>query len=793
MSFHFVRFALQSFRSQKRYLAITVAGLSLALGAGLLVLSFVNHELSFEDCHEHAPRIYRLSGTYTEGDLCRFLATAAYPLGPALRQAVPEVEEQVRIRRLENVLVRADHDRAVKEPKFLFTDPEVFDVFSVPFARGDAGSALNRPSSVVISEKVARDLFVGVDPIGKTITVMDSVELTVTGVMADIPLTTQIHTNFLASLSTLERTGEDLTSWGGPRSGGAFTFLMLAEGASPVRIEEKLPGILAGSLGEEADKYELHLQPLKDMYFNSGLIENLGPSGSLNDVYLFAGVGLILLLLACFNYINLTTARIFHRRREVMVRTVVGADRGQLVLQFLSESILLVGVAMVIGLAFYELSLPYLEAYIGRTLGLDLLHNDFVWLAVPALVLAVGVLSGVYPAYVMSRKGPKGLLVNGRSVGSMKSRLRRTLVIVQASLAIALVGFTLGIHRQLDFTRTIDLGFDPENIVLLKFGAEATQDQKVRLKHELRSAGLLQAALGTIAPGESALQITVAHKSGQDGAGGDLYFSTFMGDDDFASTFGLELHRGRWLSDPEMADLSGAALINESASRQLGLENEIGEVVSTSRGPLTVVGIVKDFHALSLHNQIMPAVITRSTTAGSFLAVRMPELDKAGATKSLQKAWEAVFPNDNFNFSMLADIMAGGYSQEKKLLSLFSIASGLAVFIACLGVLGLVSYMVERRTREIGIRKSLGASVASIGKLLSGELIVLVTVAGLVAFPFTTYAMGRWLEGFAYTIDYGWATFALAVAGVLMASVAAIGALVLKTARANPVDMLRCE
>jgi putative ABC transport system permease protein len=792
MHFHSLSFAFRAFRKQKMYVAITAIGLSLALGASLLILSFVNFELSFEKCHENSPDIYRVGGQWTKGDLTIYLTQAMYPLGPALKEALPEVREQVRLGRFDDVVVKTDRDREFKEAKFLMADPSVFSVFSIPLIQGDSQSVLSQPYSVVISERVSKDLFAGANPLGEMITIRDSVTLTVTGVMQDMPLNTQLHTDFLASFSTLGKLGEDLNTWPGAGSSGAYTYLLLPVGASPATVDEKLPGILAGHMGDNSHNYQLNLQPLESLYLNSHWGDELGPTGSMTEVYLFSAISLLLVLMACFNYVNLSTSRVYHRHREIVVRSTAGASKSQLFAQFLSESVLLTSISMAFGLVLYELSIPYLEMYVGKSLDVSLSNNIFVWLAAPTLVFCVGVLSGSYPAAMLLRLRPKGVVSNRPLMGSLKSKLRRSLVVVQAFIAIGLVGFTAGIQRQLSFIEAYDYGFNPHNVWLVEFDEEATDAQKQRLKHEFQNVGLADVTLTASAPGESVFRGTIARPAGRDESEAQ-FLNTFTGDAEFGSTFGIQLVSGHRLSDEAVTNMPGAILINEAAADVLGLEEPIGAELSSSRGSLKVVGVVKDFLALSLHNKVMPSIINASSTSGRLLAAQVPENQQATMMPRMRDIWAGVFAGTTFDCRPLTEVMANCYSKEQKLISLFSLASGLAIVIACLGLLGLVSFTVERRTKEIGIRKSIGASVTSITRLLTGEFVVLVLVAGLIAWPVTNYAVSGWLENFVFRTEYGLSTYALVVAGVLILSLCTVGIQVIRAATANPVEALRHE
>ncbi len=774
------------------YVVISVVGMSIAMGAGSLILSYANYELGFEHCHQNVTRVYRIGGNRTEGDRINYLTTVMFPLGPSLKEGIPGVEEQVRLRKLDDVTVRTDSRIEFKAPKVLLADASIFFVFSIPLIQGDSQSVLSRPASVVISERASKALFAGADPVGKTITIRDSIILTITGIMEDMPHNTQIHTDFIASLATLKSVGEDLNAWSDPGTFNAYTYVLLSKGTRPEAVDAELPGILASHLGETSQNFHLQTQSLENLYFSSNLSDELGPTGSLRDVYLLIGIGLLLVLMACFNYVNLSTARIFHRRRELLARSVAGATRGQLLVQFLAESIMLTSVSMAIGLMFYELSIPYLEAYVGRSLDVNLWNNHFVWLAAPVLVLIVGVVAGSYPAAVMVRQRPRGVLTLRSAPGPAKSRLRRTLVVFQAFIAIGLAGFTIGVQQQLSFIRDFHYGFEPRNVWLVEFGDDATRGQRDRLKRELESLGVNRPTLAVNAPGESIFRVTTARLAGQS-ENSFKVLNTFTGDENFTSTMDFQLVRGHWLFDPAVAEREDLALLNETAVEQLGLTDPIGVSLITSRGALTVVGVVKDFCALSLHNQVTPSIITKRSSDERILAMNLPEDIPAGMMSKMKNVWDGIFPNTTFQCRPLTDIMGESYSIERKFESLCWVSTALAVLIAILGMLGLTTFVVERRVREIGIRKSLGASLSSIVRLLTGELVLLVMVAALIAWPFTRYAITRWLESYAYRIDYGWITFLCVAAAVLMLVLLTTGIKVIKTANANPVDALRTE
>jgi len=792
MRLYFMSFAYKALRKQKMYVAITVFGMSIALGASLLILSYADYELGFERCHDNAERIYRIGGDRTKGDMINYMASTMFPLGPALKEAIPGVEEQVRLRRFSDVIVRSDGNIEFNEPKFLLADPSVFSVFTIPLIRGDSLSALRRPFSVVISERAGKTLFAGIDPLGKTIVIRDTVLLTVTGVMENLPTNTRIHTDFIASLATLESMGENLNEWNDHGTFDAHTFVLLSGKVNPESIDTELRDILALHVTDESLTYNLQTQSLKSLYFTSHLSDELGPSGSINDVYLFIGIGLLLLLMACFNYVNLSTARIFHRRPELLARSMAGANRRQLFAQFLSESVLLTSISMVIGLVFYELSIPYLEAYVGKSLEFGLSNNLFVWLTAPILVFVVGIVAGSYPAIIMIRQWPGGVFSRHLTTGSGKSKLRRVLVIVQAFIAIGLAGFTVGVQQQMHFIDNFDYGFDPRNVWLFEFDDDATSGQKEIMKRECEALGLTNATLAVSAPGESIVWITTAYPAGQSE---DAYkvLNTFTGDGDFCSTFDFELVGGNWLTDNAVADRNNIILINETAVKQLGLKDPIGVELTTSRGPRTVVGVVKDFYPHSLHNAVLPCMITANVSYSRILAVKVPDGATGSTMSEMKNIWGRIFPKTAFQGRLLTDIMGEGYAKEKKFMSLCYIASVLAILIAVFGLLGLISFIMERRVREIGIRKCLGASLTSVVKLLTGEFVVLVIVAGLMVWPLTEYSVSRWLETYAYRTEFGWLSFMLVVISAMILAFLTIGFKVLKTATTNPTDVLRVE
>ncbi len=789
---NYLRTALRSLKKQRLYTCINIFGLALGLGSCLLILAYVSYEYSYESHYPNADNIYRVVCFWEGDDDMVSTANIMHPAGPALKETMPEIEQQARIYQDRDVQIEFGRDQFIVETQFLMVDPEMLEVFSIPLINGNRATALSGPNSLIISQSIRESFFPNTDPIGQTVRIHDDIELMITGVMGDMPDNTQLKTNFLASYATLESMGEDITTWEG-WWGKAYTYLLLPEDVDLASIEAKIPDLLTVHLGDKAEEYKLELQPLQSIYLNPDLSNELDPRGSMETIYIFSGIAMLLLVIACMNYINLTTARMAHRTKEVGIRKVFGAGRWQLAHQFLAESVIMVTMAMAAGLAVFELTVPALEQFAGRSLSIGLMESPIVWLAGPSLILLVGLISGSYPAIVLSRLRPQEVFKNSSFQSTGRFNLRRVLVAFQATCAIILMCLTFGINEQIEFAGAADLGFSHENILLYEFPDKASNEKKVLFKNELSRHGLSSLTTASVVPGENRTHLWSLHPESYD-EGKKVMFNFFGVDKDFVKTLKLELVAGESWDSEEYSNTPYKVLINETAVKTIGIKEPIGFQLMSSENSFTVIGVVKDFHAHSLNFEVRPSVILLyQDDIGRVLALELPDENQTQMKTQIASVYEEVFSEKAPDAKYLDDLISERYDDFRKLMYLFSVFSLLGVFIACLGLLGLSAFAAERRIKEIGVRKVIGASVSQLVMLITREFIILVALSSLVAWPIAWYFLTGWLENFPYRTELnGWLFLLPTMIAIVVATVT-VGSQAFKAARSNPVDALRSE
>ena len=789
-----LKIAYRTLRRRPGYTFINVFGLAVGLACCVLIGLFVRDELAYDRFHENADRVYRVAtDSKVSGSPTTHYAATGRQVGPTLREEYPEVESAARLTGETFKLRRGG--QYVYERGF-YAEPAFFDVFTFPLLHGDTRTALTEPYSLVLTERAAQKHFGRADVVGQALTVDDSLTFTVTGVMADVPEHSHLQFDFLASFSThTER-----------RSGGSWdwtnfwwpTYVLLREDADAEAFEAKIAGLVTQRFGDEmADVgYEIRLvlEPLARIYLHSGREGALGPTGDVRYVYVFAAIALFILLIACINFVNLATARSVERAKEVGVRKVVGSSQGGLVRQFLSEAVLLTSVALVLAVVIVVLALPLLNSISGKDLTLAVLAEPPVILGGVLLALIVGVLAGLYPAATFARFRPAEVLKGGFGTGRRGVRLRQGLVVVQFALSILLIVGTLVVYRQLDFMQAQRLGFDKEQVLVLNLPSREAAENVETVKGAFtEQAGIGQATAASNMPG-SPQGIWTMHPEGfpeGESRAMDVIFTDF----NYVETMGLEVVAGRDLSTAFGTD-SAATLINETGLERIGWMSEeaLGKTIAFGNGQeLTVVGVVRDYHHTAPKNPVEPILLTPVWPYYQNVALRLQTSDVRGALAQAEGTWRQLFPDYAFDYFFLDARYNEQYRAERRLGTLFGLFAGLAILIACLGLFGLAAYVTAQRTKEIGVRKVLGASVTSIVALLSKDFLGLVAVAFVIAVPVAWWAMRRWLEGFASRVDLGLGVFLLAGALALVIALATVSYHALRAATADPVKSLRYE
>ncbi len=808
---NYFKIAVRSLLRNKLYSTLNIVGLAVGLACCILIALFVQNELSFDHFHANSSRLYRVTREITEGSTTTARANTPPALASALQQEFADVRATTRFMAPypSSALVKYG-ERKFYEKGFLWADANVFSVFSFPLLQGNPANALAEPFTVTISESLAQKYFGTENPIGKTLTIQawTKEEYKVTGVFRDVPANSHLQFDCLASFATAEKRytrmfGNPEAMWGNSL---VYTYVLLQSPNALPNLASQLPEFSKQHLGGLNAKYtmevQFRLQPLTDIHLNADVIPLFEVNGDKKTVSIFSGVAVFILLLACVNFINLSTARATRRAKEIGVRKVIGAERGQLVRQFLSESLLTSLIASIVALFFAELALPAFNALSGKTLALTPSHTVLgaaeaaIFLAV---VLFVGIGAGAYPALYLSNFSAVQVFKGGSASGRGKTALRKILVVTQFALAIALVIGTLTMREQLDFMRSQSLGFSKEHVVILPVRDDALFKKINAFKTLLlQHSGVIAVSAASGVPAQNMLSDKWAvTPEGRDEHKREMF--TVMCDADYARAMGLQLVAGRWFSPSFPNDASEAFIINETAVQSLGFgtpEASIGKGIVTMQNAGkkgVVVGVVKDVHFASLQSKVEPTLFHIEPGMFACFAVRLRPNSVPEALSAVKVAWQAIAPEQPFDYAFLDETYERQYAADERLGTIVGVFTWLAVLVACLGLFGLASFAAEIRTKEIAVRKVLGATTTSISGLLGKEFFVLVGVSYLFACPLGYVVMNKWLQDFAYRITIG-------VDVLLMAGVTAFGAALVAilwqtfcAARANPVQALKRE
>ncbi len=792
---NYIKTAYRNFKRHKGYSFINIFGLAVGMTVCLLMLMYVVHEISYDDFHKKKDRIYRVVSHWgTEGSQMKFAGTMP-AIAPALNSEIPEVEVAARARFNDEMVVLDSENEKFKESGIFHVDPEVLRIFDWELSAGDEDTALVDPFSVVISQKIAKKYFGSEDPLGKTLNLNNSL-YKVTGVIKDLPANTHLHCEILVSYSTILSLGgypeQPWTSWGDD-----LTYFVLRENSRIDNVSDKLYGLLTQNTGKWfTDKMNLQLQRLKDIHWDTESRGDVGEKGNILYVYLFLSAAILVLIIACFNFMNLSTSRYLDRMKEVGVRKVVGADRRQLVKQFLTESFFVAAMAMILGIFLFSILNSYLYSYLGAAFIAHVSHTSYLIGIIALMVVIVGLMAGSYPAWFMSRFHPVEILSKKIMRGQSKLSFRNVMVVLQFAISIILILGTIIIYQQIDFMKNTDLGFDKEDVVLsyFPFSNPQAKEKYAVLKDEFLKHQSVKGVTGvyTVPGVNSQYNMSVTKKGAK---AGDYYtIQALPADFGFIKSMGLELVSGRDFSEDHSLDSQESIILNERAVKMFGFENPLGEkLLIPDKKEVTVIGVVKDFHVKSLHNQISPMMIYIDPKFYLLMATKITPENSEATLTYLRDVWEAVLGDPEFNYKFMREAYFSFYDAEEKTGKLLSIFTGLALFISCLGLFGLASFVTSKRVKEIGIRKVLGATVGGITIFYSKEFTKWVILSNIVAWPIGYYLIHTWLKNFAYRIQLTPLPFVLSGAAVLLTALITVGFHAMKAATANPVDSLRSE
>lgn len=793
---NYLKIGWRNVLNQKQFSGINIIGLTVGITACLLILIYVHNELSYDSYHKKLDRLYRVVHAYGESEppaAESYQVWGSAPPGPAMMEKFPEVENFCRFTSPSIFLLENDHKK-FQEDNILFADSSTFQMFSWRILAGDPETMLTAPNSIVLTESMANKYFGTNDAVGKTLVADHTEKLNVTGVMEDIPSQSQISFDALISMTSFYNMRPQIfSSWGYV---DFYTYLLLNEQATLATLREKSEIIYEEM--DESEKHFLDYEPMSGAYLNSVAARQPGPVGSLSNVYMLSCIGFFILLIACVNFINLATARSVERAKEVGVRKTLGALRSDLTFQFLSESILIAMFSSALAIGAAALISPYFHLLVGKPVDFEGLLTTEYFLYYAGLTIFIGLLAGLYPAWVLSKFKPTQVLKGKFKSSRMGTQLRRGLVVFQFCLAIMLVIATTVIYHQLQYMQNKDMGFTKDQMVVVDFGWDhAVQSRISLLKNEYTAhPDVVSISVSRAVPGD----FFPNAGTGIENPFGEIQFhapAIYEVDEDFVPNFEIEMAAGRSFSKQFVTDSIEALMINEAALPLYGYQSAeeiIGKKFSQWGREGKVIGVVKDFNYKSLHAKVEPLTLRFGQNRDlRRLAIRVKSNRMQETMAELQRVWDDLIPERPFNFVFLDQSFNQHYQSDIRFGRMFGVFALIAIFIACLGLFGLTVYATEQRAKEIGIRKVLGATIPSILKLISQEFLMLVLVAMVIAIPISWYGMNSWLKSFAHRMTLSPGTFLLAAMCIAVIAISTIGWQILATARRNPVDVIKDE
>ena len=801
---NYLTVAVRNLLRHKMYSLINIVGLAIGITCAMLILLFVMDELSYDRYHPDVERIYRVIQKTERPDSDAYVREGASgPLADFALEEIPEIDVAVRFfRRWSWMHYEDKHFRKLVS----LVDADFLNLLHLPLVRGQVQS-LEQPGSIFITEEMAQLFFGEADPMGKTLSAdYDYLrgEYTVVGILKDMPDNTDLHCDFLTTTRHVAKANGLWEEWHlGSSWAPVQVYVKLRENASALDVESKLTALLMRQRPEnDSARYTSYLQPLLRLHLYGKVDYGLDTTNDIQQVYALTLLGTFILIIACINFMNLATARSVARAREVGVRKVIGAFRSQLIRQFLGESVLLALLSMVCALALVELTLPLVNAFTEKSLSFFDTSNLLPLVLSLAIAIGVGLLAGSYPALFLSAFQPVHVLKGKIRTQHRSALVRKSLVVCQFAISTVFIAATSIVYYQLDYVQNKDLGFHRDQIVLMPIfrqsGLDPTSNGALipraeTLKQEFRKhPNVITTSVSGYLPG---IVASFRHYRFTDQET-SLRMPSLLIDEDFFETYDVEMASGRAFSKAVVTDATQGFIINETAARLLGVEDPIGksfEMVQPKQQG-TIVGVVKDFHVRSLKEKMSPLVLYMNRASAYWLVARIKPQNISETLSFFEKKWDAFLPQRSFYYEFLNDrINEQYYESEMRLQKITISASLLAMFVACLGLFGLASFEAQQRTKEIGIRKVLGASVSGIITLLSNDFLKLVLVANMIAWPVAYFAMREWLKDFVYRIDLGLGLFVLSGCVTLLIALLTVSYQAVKAARANPVDALRNE
>jgi len=784
---NYFKIAFRNIRKYKGYSFINIASLAIGIACCMLIIFYVGFELSYDNYHKDADRIYRIGldrNLPWEKNTC---ATVGYPLAAHLKKNLPQVEYAGRIQR-RNVLVKKE-DKVFYENNFFYVDKGIFNIFTIPFIRGNAEQALINPETIIISQSMANKYFGEEDPLGRMLTV-NSNDFQITGIVKDPPSNTHFKYSFITSLNDSSLPERIRNSW---TASMIYTYLKLAPNTDTRDFARMMNKVLEGHIDSETLNF--FLQPVKDIHLHSHLLVELEPPGNPFYLYIFSTIAVLILMIASINFINLSTARSANRTKEIGIRKVVGAFRNQLINQFIGESFFTTILSVVAAFIVVDLSLPFFN----RLVDIQFTVSDFFklefFISLICIILFSGIIAGSYPAVFLSAFKPALILKGKLRLGTKRSPLRKIMVIGQFTVSIILVISTITSYRQLRFMKNEKLGFSKEQklIIPVQKGADISRNYETVKSEFLKHSRTTGAAVSGGIPGR--IQTSETYRLFNETEDKGQQMKTLFIDRDFIPEYSIELAAGRSFFNETNSLRETEFLINETAVRALGLhspQDAVGKRLVGWEGG-KIVGVVKDFHFQGLQQEIEPLVITNFTWMFSFITLTLSTEEISQTLSFVQDKWKELFPGIPYEYYFLDEDFNRLYRSEEKTGTLIGVFTLIGVLVACFGLFGLASFMVEQRTKEIAIRKVHGARVPDTVSLLIKDFIKWILISNIIAWPIAYFVVNRWLQNFFYRVNLGIGIFIFTGIIVLAIALLTISYQVIKTATTNPVDYLRYE
>jgi len=781
---NYLKTVFRLIRRKKLFSFVNLLGLTIGLTSSFLILLYVDFELAYDHFHENVDNIYRVymhqPGNQVFGSSTDLWVTTPTILKPTWEEELPEIEKIANIRGRNVVFKKSGQ---LLNERLTFTDPEFLEIFTFPLMSGNQRSALDDPFSLLITQRMAVKYFGEENPLGKTISTSDNHVYKVTGMLQNVPENSHLKFDFLASFNTLYSIWDRDWKSDNWLNNGFDTYLTLPANTDQHQFDEKLRKYDLEGFGNKI--WSFHVQPLKDIHFNRAT----GGDGDIRTIYIYSAIGLFILIIACFNFINLSTARSASRAKEVGVRKVVGAHKRQLIRQLMGESGLFTFIALIFSMISVLVILPAFSSLIGKELSADAFLNMKLILCIVGITLLVGIISGSYPALFISSFQPVSILKGNLKHNSKGALLfRNALVVIQFAISIIMIVSTITLYNQLNYIRDRKLGYDRDHIITFNSRGIKIETFKNEL---LNNPGILKVSGSTGLP----TNIGWSNIPAWEGKNPDdnPFFYRLNVDYDFLDIYGLEMVKGRKFSQ-ELGDKGNAYILNETAVKRLGFDEPIGQRFGFWRITGTVIGVIKDFHFESLHKPITPLGIGVYDRQDFWIvSVKINSQNMSSTIQYIEDTWEKLLPDYPFEFFFIDERLNAMYQSERKMAESFNYFTLIAIFIACLGLFGLTSFIAEQKTREIGIRKVLGASVSKIIVMLSKEFIRWIILSAVIAFPVSWYAMDRWLQNFAYRTNLGFEVFTASIVIAFLIAQLTVSYHSIKAATADPVDSLKYE